>query len=79
MFVHRTCSQGWKDISRQKLLAEVLHVGLAKILDEYLACARCISLLDHRLNVVALAHIADHCNNAVIVVFFEPRNNDGGI
>src|SRR5580658_152500 len=71
MLIHRTSAQRGKHISSQKLLAKILH--------DHLARARRISLLDNGFNVISLADIADHRDHAVGVIFFEPRNNNGGI
>src|SRR5260370_19318224 len=71
MLVCRSRLPRRKNVSGQKLLAQIL--------DDHLACARGVGLLDHCLNVVGLAHIADHRDDAVIVVLLEPWNDDGGI
>ena len=71
MFVHRARLQRGENISGQKFLAQVFH--------HHLAGAGLVGLFDDGFDVVSLAHIAHHGDHIVGIVFFQPRNDDGGI
>src|SRR5258708_36767620 len=71
MLIHSAGLQCWKNVSSQKLLAEVFH--------DHLARARGVGLLYNGLDVVTLPYIAHHGDDAVRVIFLKPGNNDGGI
>src|SRR6267154_2208574 len=71
MLIHSAGLQCWKNISSQKLLAEIFH--------DHLARAGGVSLLYNGLDVIPLPYIAHHGDDTVRVIFLEPGNNDGGI
>ena len=71
MLVHCTCLQRRKHVSGQKLLAHVF--------DDHLAGAGLVSFFDDGFDVVSLAHVSDHGDHVVGVVFLQPGNDDGGI
>src|SRR5947209_3049943 len=68
MLVDRTRFECREDVSRQKLLPQVF--------DDHLARARFVRLLDHRLDVISLANIADHGDHFIRIVFLQPWNDD---
>ena len=52
---------------------------LAQVFDDHLAGAGVIGLLHDCFDVIFLPDIADHGNDVVVVILFQPRNDDGGI
>ena len=71
VFVHRARFQRGPDVAGQELFAQIL--------DNHLAGSGFVGLVDDGLDVVSLAHVGDHGDHFVGVVFLEPRNDDGGI
>src|SRR5581483_3852531 len=71
VFVNRACPKRRKHIVDQKRFPQVF--------DDDFAGARRISLVDDRLQIVALAYVADHGDHVMRKVFFQPRNNDGSV
>src|SRR5207302_8993134 len=71
MFINGASLQCREDITAQKLLPQVL--------DDHLTGASFVSLVDNGFDVVPLSDIANHGNDIVRVVFFQPRNDDGRI
>src|SRR5207248_8803273 len=60
--------QRGKNILGEKFFAEVL--------DDDLARAGVVGLLDHSFEIIALSDVADHGNDVVRIVFLQPRNDD---
>ena len=83
---HRT-----RQRSSQQILVLVNRPGLqsreyvasqelfAQIFDNHFAGAGRISLLDDGFDVVPLAHIADHGDDVIGIVFLQPWNDDGSV
>src|SRR3954452_14934721 len=71
VLINRARFEGREDVSRQELLAQVL--------DNDLAGPGLIRLIDDRLDVIALSHIADHGDHVVGIVFLQPWNDDRSV
>ena len=71
MFVHGARFQRGKDVSGKKFFAQIF--------DDDLAGASRVRLLHDCFDIVTLADVADHGDDVVVVVFFEPWNDDGSI
>ena len=71
MLVHGARLDRGEDIIRQEFLPQVF--------DDDLACAGLVGLVNDRIYVIALPDIGNEGNYVVVIVFFQPRNNDGGI
>src|SRR5690242_14538592 len=71
MLVDRSGLKRWKYVSGKKLFAHVF--------DDHLAGAGLICFFDYGFDVVPLAHVSNHGDYVVGVVFLEPGNDDGGV
>ena len=71
VLVHRARLDRREDVVGQELLPQVF--------DDDFARAGLVGLLDDGLDVVALAHVGHEGDDVVVIVFFQPRNDDGGI
>ena len=71
MLVDRARLERRKYVTGEKFLAQVF--------DDHLAGAGVIGLLHDRFDIISLPDIADHGNHIVVVILFQPRNDDGGI
>src|SRR5262249_39183041 len=71
VLVHRARLDRRENVVRQELLPQVV--------DDDLARAGLIRLLDNRVEVVSLADVRHIGDDVVVIVFFQPRNDDGGV
>ncbi len=71
VLVHRARLDRREDVVGQELLPQVF--------DDDFARAGLVGLLDHGIEVVALADVGDEGDDVVVVVFLQPRNDDGGV
>ena len=71
ILINRARFQRRPDIASQKLLAQIF--------DHDLAGSGFIGLVNHRFDVISLAHVGDHGDHFIGIVFLEPWNDDGGI
>ena len=71
MLVHRARLDRREDVVGQELLPQVF--------DDDLARAGLVRLLDDCVDVVALANVGHEGDDVVVIVFLQPRNDDGGV
>src|SRR5208283_1744749 len=71
MFIHRAGLDRREDVVSQKLEPQVF--------DNHFARAGFVSLLDDRVEVVTLADVSDESDHVAVIVFLQPRNDDGGV
>ncbi len=71
MLIHRARLDRGKDVVEHEFLTQVFH--------NHLAGAGRVRFLDHRIQIIALSYVGNVSDHVAIVVFFQPRNNDGGI
>ncbi len=57
----------------------ITHKLFTQVADDHLLRARVVGFGDNRINVLALAHVADHGNDIQAVILIEPRDNNRGV
>ena len=71
VLVNRARLNGRKDVVGQKLLPQIF--------DDDFDSARRVGFLHDCIDVVALANVGNEGNHVAVIVFFQPRNDDGRI
>jgi hypothetical protein len=71
VLIFRSGPQSRENVVAQKLFTQVFYNHLGR--------AGLMRLLNYTINVLALADIGDHGNHLAMIVFLEPRNDDGGV
>ena len=71
MLVDGARLQRGENIAGEKFFAQVFDYDFAR--------AGGIGFVDHGFEIVSLAHVANHGDDVVGIVLFQPRNDDGGV